>query len=68
MAKQNDLNPMGFTPAKAADKLSLSTTLVRKLITSGDIPAVKVGKRWIIPVRALEQWLEQKTREANGNE
>lgn len=60
MAKQTDASPLGYTPEKVADKLSLSVGVVRKLIYAGQIPAIKVGKRWIIPAKALNQWIEQK--------
>lgn len=59
MAKQTESNPLGYTLAKAADKASLSVNVMRKLVMNGTIPALRVGKRWVIPVKALEAWFDQ---------
>lgn len=59
MAKQTETNPLGYTLTKAADKASLSVNMMRKLVLNGTIPAIRVGKRWIIPVKALEAWFDQ---------
>lgn len=59
MAKQIDPNPLGYTIARAADKASLSPSAMRKLILDGTIKAIRVGKRWVIPVKALEAWFDQ---------
>jgi len=60
MGRQTDENPLGYTPARAADRISLSTSKVRQLIYAGELPAIQVGKRWIIPAKALESWLDSK--------
>lgn len=58
MAKQVDKNPLALSPERVADKLGLAPGLIRRLIYEGKIPAVQVGRRWIVPVKALERWLE----------
>lgn len=64
MAKQTDPNPLGYTISKAADKASLSPSMMRKLVINGTVPAIKVGKRWIVPAKALEAWFDQQTKKA----
>lgn len=59
MAKQVDPNPLALSPEKAADKLGLSPAFVRQMIYRKELPAVQVGRRWIVPVKALEIWLNQ---------
>lgn len=59
MAKQIDPRPLGYTLAKAADKSSLSVNVIRKLVLNGTIPALRVGKRWVIPAKALEAWFDK---------
>lgn len=61
MAKQVEENPLGYTLAKAADRASLSVNVMRKLVLEGTIPSIRVGKRWIIPVKALEAWFDKAT-------
>lgn len=40
--------------AEAARRLSLSIRTVAKLVSRGNLPSFKVGRRRLIPVRALE--------------
>jgi len=40
--------------AEAADLLGVSTDLVYELTTRGEIPCLKVGRRKLIPRRAIE--------------
>ena len=40
--------------AEAARRLSLSIRTVAKLVSRGNLPSLKVGRRRLIPVKALE--------------
>jgi len=51
-------NPLAFSIPQAAAALNLSETFTRQLVYKGELPAVQVGRRWIIPVKMLEKWLE----------
>lgn len=53
----NDLRLLTVT--EAAEQLGRSRDFVRRLIASGAVPARKVGRRWFIPARALNQWINQ---------
>ncbi|MDG6104387.1 helix-turn-helix domain-containing protein [Dactylosporangium aurantiacum] len=46
-----------YTVAEVAELLSLSTGSTYALVRKGDIPAMKLGGRWVIPVRRFETWL-----------
>ena len=64
MAKQStDTTPLALSPAKAADLLGVSRTIINNLMYSGELPNIKVGRRRLIPVRELENWMEQKLQE-----
>lgn len=52
-------NKMALSIPKAAKTLDLSETFVRRLVYEKRLPAVKVGRRWIIPVKSLELWLNE---------
>jgi excisionase family DNA binding protein len=43
--------------AGAAAYTSLSRTAIFKAIRSGQIPAKKIGRRFVIDVRVLDDWL-----------
>lgn len=45
---------LAITPEEAAKRLSLGRSTVYKLIAAGELPARRLGGRWVIPVRALE--------------
>jgi len=46
------------SPREAAERLSVATITVRRLIDAGDLPAYKVGKAVRIPVEAIDGYLE----------
>ena len=47
-----------YTVAEVAAMLSLSLGSTYTLIRSGDIPAKKMGARWVIPKRRFHAWLD----------
>ncbi len=64
MAKQSaDTTPLALSPAKAADLLGVSRTIINNLMYSGELPNIQVGRRRLIPLKALETWMEQKLQE-----
>lgn len=48
-----------FTVPEAADVLGISKSLAYELIARGDLPAVRLGRRIIVPARAIEAVLTQ---------
>lgn len=65
---QRSLNQRGqedqaYTLLDAAPILELSVGRLRRLIGAGVIPARKVGRRWLIDPRDLEQLLTPEARE-----
>lgn len=67
MAKQTGSNPMALSPEKTADKLGLAPRIVREMIYNKEIPAIQVGRRWLVPVKALEAWLDTQLEHAGSN-
>jgi excisionase family DNA binding protein len=47
-----------YTVAEAAYLLSLSLGSTYALVRKGEIPALKLGGRWVIPIRAFQTWLD----------
>lgn len=48
-------------PEWVADKLGLERNTVYKYLKEGIIPAVRIGKKWLISESKLVEWLEQET-------
>lgn len=46
-----------FSVEEVAERLGLHHTTVRKMIKDGRLKAKKIGRKWIIPVAALEEFL-----------
>jgi len=48
------------TVEAAARLLSIGRSLCYELIASGQLPRVKVGRRTLVPVSALHEWVDRK--------
>lgn len=46
-----------LTAAEVADQLRVSTMTIYRLIRSGELPAVRVGRNYRVPVADLERYL-----------
>lgn len=46
---------------EAAKSLGLSDRTITSLIAKGEIPVVRIGKRRLIPVDGLREWIASKT-------
>lgn len=49
--------PLAVSPAAAATLLGIGRTTMYELLDAGRIPSIKAGRRRIIPVKALEEFL-----------
>ena len=50
--------PEHYTTAEVAEKLRITPDGVTKRIKRGQLPAVRVGRRWLIPRKALDAMLQ----------
>jgi excisionase family DNA binding protein len=48
-----------YTVREVADLLGLSTGTTYALVRAGDIPARRMGGRWIVPKRRFHRWLDR---------
>ena len=53
-----DLDRVTYTPEAAAAMLGISASAVREGMRRGDVPAVRVGRRRVIPRYAFDAWLK----------
>jgi excisionase family DNA binding protein len=47
-----------YSVKETAYQLSLSLGSTYKLIRSGEIPAIKLGGRWVVPKKRLHTWID----------
>lgn len=50
-----------YTVREVAHLLSLSLGATYALVRSGEIPARRLGSRWVIPRNRFEEWLDECT-------
>ena len=43
--------------AEAAQMIGISVPKAYALVKSGQMPAKRVGKRWVVPVDKLKEWV-----------
>ena len=53
-----------YSVRQVAVLLGMNLGLVYDLVRKGEIPAKRLGKRWIIPRRAFEVWLNTPSAES----
>jgi len=52
------LSKLAFTPQEVAKILSLHENTVWRYLRAGKIRAVRLGRRWTIPAKSLEKFLD----------
>ncbi|MDR2374661.1 MAG: helix-turn-helix domain-containing protein [Bifidobacteriaceae bacterium] len=52
-----DLKPAFLTVSEVSETLRVSDMTIYRLIASGDLRALKVGRSYRIPAEALDEWL-----------
>lgn len=53
-------NKQIFSVMEAAQYLGISKSLAYRLVNEGEIPAIKLGKRLLIPATAIDKLIEIK--------
>ena len=53
--------PAVYTIPETARLLAISLGSAYRLARTGQIPAVRLGGRWVVPKRRLHDWLNQPT-------
>ncbi len=47
---------------EAAEAASVSEPTMRMLVNQDDFPALRIGRRWMIPVESFNAWLVDRAR------
>lgn len=51
------MTPLAYNIAQAAKAANVSEPTMRHLVNTEDFPAIRIGRRWVIPVEAFNAWL-----------
>lgn len=54
--KMDKTEPLLISVVEAAERVGLSKSTVYELIDAGRFPHKRVGRRILVPVKALERW------------
>lgn len=64
--KDNQVECLTYSIPEVAQVLGVGINLAERLIRNGEIKALKVGRRVIVPKVAVEEWLEKKMQNSGG--
>jgi excisionase family DNA binding protein len=66
--KREPLDRKTYTVEEAADILGVSRSFAYEAVKRGDIPSMRIGRRWLVPKSAIDEWLEGKWPRGEGDE
>jgi excisionase family DNA binding protein len=66
--KNDEQVPLVYAPEEVQKCLKISRGLLYKGLNSGEIPNIRIGRRFLIPRAALNKLLEGKIPETTGND
>lgn len=52
-------NPLLLDVSAASERLSIGETITKRLIADGKLESVKIGRRRLVPVAALEKFVAE---------
>jgi len=55
---------LAYSVPEAAELLGVGTATLYAYVRAGLIPHVRIGRRIVIPAKALEEWMNQKAQES----
>lgn len=58
MATVHDLRALVYTVPEVAQLLTISRNTAYAMVRDGQIPARKLGTRWVVPRKAFHAWLD----------
>lgn len=57
------MEKMTLSASETAKRLGISKETVLRLLEFGEIPAIRIGRNWKVPVSTLEEWLIKRAYE-----
>ncbi len=62
MDTQEQHEPLTITVERAGQLLGISRGLAYDLVRRGEIPAIRLGRRLVVPARAIDELLNDRAR------
>lgn len=56
--KRPEVSPLTYTVEEVAALLGIARGVAYESVRSGEIPATRVGRRWLVPRRRFHAWLD----------
>lgn len=56
------MEKLTLSATETAKLLGISKETTLRLLDFGDIPAIRIGRNWKVPVRSLEEWLIERAK------
>lgn len=63
-----DIGKLALNTAELAAALGIGKNKAQELINTPGFPVVRLGRRVVVPVDALKEWLDTQTQETNRKE
>ena len=60
--KEFEMEKLTLSATETAKLLGISKETTLRLLDFGDIPAVRMGRNWLVPVKTLEEWLIERAK------
>jgi len=60
-----EMDKLLLKPMEAAEAIGVGRSRIYEMLTTGEMPSVRIGRSIRVPVRALNQWVED--RQSNPN-
>lgn len=57
-----EITKMAYNLEEAAMAIGVSRPTMQQIVRTEGFPAMKAGRRWIIPVSAFREWLDEKAK------
>ena len=55
-----------YSASEAAHRLKIGMNKMYQLLESGEVPAIRMGRKWLVPKVALENFLNVSIRKTGG--
>ncbi len=60
------MNKCTMTVDQLAETLGISRPIAYTLVNRADFPAIRIGKRIVIPISAFEEWMANEANRTEG--
>ena len=62
------MDRLTLTPSEAAQALGVSRNKIYELVHTNNFPAVRLGKKIVIPAERLQEWLREQSQKSDDCE